>query len=186
MCKPILPLPSLLSYHFLTIFRQCLSLLATLGPGKVFLPGHQAYEDNGASYFAQANGELSPGCVVKPEMTEQVATTMRTISTLASGLNLVDGDHQAQCRFAIRSGGHHTNAGTSNIQGGVTIDLRALNTIDTSVDGIAKLGPGATWDKVYEKLEPHNLTVAGGRTAGVGVGGLVSGGGMSHFGPRYG
>ena len=38
------------------------------------------------------------------------------------------------------------------------------------------IGPAARWGKVYTNLEKHGLTVAGGRAANVGVGGLVLGG----------
>lgn len=110
----------------------------------VYFPGTSAYDELGPSYFSQPNGELFPGCIVKPVTTKQVATTIKTISTLASGLNLVEGDHQTQCRFAIRSGGHHTNSGASNIHGGVTIDLRGLSSIEVSDEGIARLGSGLT------------------------------------------
>jgi FAD/FMN-containing dehydrogenase len=45
---------------------------------------------------------------------------------------------------------------------------------------------GNTWDAVYSKLDELNLTVTGGRAAGVGVGGLSLGGGISFFGTRHG
>lgn len=39
---------------------------------------------------------------------------------------------------------------------------------------------------MYEQLEAHGLTVVGGRVKDVGVGGLVPGGGMSHFSNYWG
>jgi FAD/FMN-containing dehydrogenase len=39
---------------------------------------------------------------------------------------------------------------------------------------------------VYNFLEPHGLVVVGGRGEDVGVGGLVLGGGVSHFTPKHG
>jgi hypothetical protein len=38
------------------------------------------------------------------------------------------------------------------------------------------VGPGNTWYDVYSKLDPQNVSVVGGREAGVGVGGLTLGG----------
>ena len=38
------------------------------------------------------------------------------------------------------------------------------------------IGPGCHWEDVYRELERHELTVVGGRVAGVGVGGLMLGG----------
>lgn len=77
--------------------------------------------------------------------------------------------------------------GASNAPGGVTVDLANLNSIDVKVqDSTVSIGPAATWDAVFAKLDPLGLSVAGGRVAGVGVGGLTLGGGLSYFGPRYG
>lgn len=77
--------------------------------------------------------------------------------------------------------------GASNAPGGVTVDLASLSSIDVNAaDSTVSVGPAATWDAVFAKLDPLGLSVAGGRIAGVGVGGLTLGGGLSHFGPRYG
>jgi FAD/FMN-containing dehydrogenase len=79
------------------------------------------------------------------------------------------------------------NPGASNSSGGVTVDLAKLNSIDVNAeDSTVSVGPAATWDAVFAKLDPLGLSVAGGRVAGVGVGGLTLGGGLSHFSPRYG
>lgn len=61
------------------------------------------------------------------------------------------------------------------------LDLGGLNEIALSPAlDVASVGPGATWDKVYEALEQKSLTVVGGRVSGVGVGGLITGG-LSHL-----
>ncbi|KAK6203662.1 hypothetical protein LQW54_008868 [Pestalotiopsis sp. IQ-011] len=74
-----------------------------------------------------------------------------------------------------------------NFEGGITLDLHGLDSIDISDNGtIAKVGTGATWDAVYKKLDPMGRSVAGGRVAGVGVGGLTLGGGISHLPCRRG
>ena len=87
------------------------------------------------------------------------------------------------CQFAIRSGGHTPWPGASNIQNGVTIDLRAMKSVTLSKDRtVAAVGPGATWAEVYQALDPLGVAVGGGRAAGVGVGGLTTGGGNEpHF-----
>jgi FAD/FMN-containing dehydrogenase len=91
-----------------------------------------------------------------------------------------------QSKFAIRSGGHMANPGFSSVgDSGLLLDLGALNDITLSSKGdVVSVGPGATWDKLYEKLKEHELTVVGGRVSGVGVGGLVTGGSPFHFLPR--
>jgi len=45
--------------------------------------------------------------------------------------------------------------------------------------GIASLQPGSQWQEVFETLAPHGLTVTGGRSGTVGVGGFLTGGGNS-------
>lgn len=139
------------------------------------LPGSAAYHASLSSYFAIESSNVQPLCFVSPQTTSDVSVA---IGFLAS---------EHLCDFAIRSGGHTWFPGASNIQGGVTIDLRGLNSIKLSADhSTVSTGPGATWDDVYAKLDPLQLTVAGGRVGGVGVGGLTLGGGISFLGPRAG
>ncbi|KAL7907598.1 hypothetical protein GGI35DRAFT_454455 [Trichoderma velutinum] len=70
--------------------------------------------------------------------------------------------------------------GSSNIDGGFLIDLRAMNKISIHHERqIVELGPGATWINVYAALEPYHISTAGGRISGVGVGGFLLGGGIA-------
>lgn len=67
--------------------------------------------------------------------------------------------------------------GASNIDDGFVLDLRGLNIVEIlPSEGTAKLGPGSTWQTVYKEMVPYNLTVAGARISGVGVGGFLAGG----------
>lgn len=78
-------------------------------------------------------------------------------------------------------------AGFANIDGGVTIDMTKLNSVNLNVDHtVASVGAGAAWLDVYTYLDNFNVSVAGGRNGHVGVGGLTLGGGISYFGPRVG
>ncbi|KAK3178819.1 hypothetical protein OEA41_000956 [Lepraria neglecta] len=89
--------------------------------------------------------------------------------------------------FAIRSGGHTPFAGAANINNGVTIDLRAMDSVNVSSDQtITSVGAGSIWKNIYEELQLMNLTVLGARVAGLGVGGLITGGGISFFAPEKG
>jgi FAD/FMN-containing dehydrogenase len=93
----------------------------------------------------------------------------------------------ANCRFAVKSGGHGPFYGASNINGGVTIDLLNMNQISVSADKTQTLiEPGNRWVDVYSYLQPKGLTVIGGRVSDIGVGGLTLGGGISFFSGRYG
>jgi len=91
------------------------------------------------------------------------------------------------CQFAIKGQGHAPAPGFANVEGGVTIDMTSINSIEVdSEHGVAKIGTGAAWLDVYLYLDSMGLAVAGGRNGAVGVGGLTLGGGISHFSPRVG
>ncbi|KAK0634024.1 putative oxidoreductase [Immersiella caudata] len=162
----------------------CLALLSSLGP-KVSFPGSQAYNSSQSSYFAAQQSEVAPLCVVSPTTTEDVSEVIKAlVGTLGS---LGNPEERATCRFAVRSGGHSTVPGSVNSDGGVTVDLRALDGVEVSEDKkTARIGVGARWGAVYQYLEEFGLAVAGGRVSDVGVGGLTLGGGISFFSPRYG
>ena len=77
----------------------------------------------------------------------------------------------------MKSGGHAAFAGASNIQSGLTIDLANLNIVEVSEDRtLTQVGAGNRWGEVYSQLDPLQLSVIGGRVAGIGVGGLTLGG----------
>ena len=79
--------------------------------------------------------------------------------------------------YAIRSGGHTLFAGAVNTNGGVTIDLRAMDAVNVNPNHtITTVGAGSIWKNVYEKLQSMNLAVLGARVAGLGVGGVITGG----------
>ena len=66
---------------------------------------------------------------------------------------------------------------------------RGIISFTSSVLGwAAKLGPGATWDKVLEMIPPDKWTIVHGQCLGVGVGGFTLGGGVNMVGStaRYG
>lgn len=158
---------------------QCAALASILGDAVSF-PGDETYESSQTSYFSQQQSSVHPNCVASPSTADDVSTILRTL------YKSKDASHKP-CKFAIRSGGHMIHRGASNIDGGVTIDLRALDSITLSEDhSVASVGPGATWRDVYSKLGPLGYTIAGGRVASVGVGGLTVGGGVSYLSPRYG
>lgn len=108
-----------------------------------------------------------------------------TASDVAQALAIIS--KVKDCKFAIKGQGHAPAAGFANIDGGVTIDMTGLNST-TLNDGhsVAHVGAGAAWLTVYKYLDQYNVSIAGGRNGLVGVGGLLVGGGISHFSPRVG
>ncbi|KAL2820550.1 hypothetical protein BDW59DRAFT_150682 [Aspergillus cavernicola] len=163
----------------------CLALSSLLG-NKVSFPNTPQYTSSLTSYFSQQNSNLHPLCVVSPTTPADISTAITSITTTSKFLP-PNANSQSQCHFALRSGGHTTFGGASNINNGITFDLSALNSTVVSDDRTTvSVGVGATWGDVYTYLEPLGLAVAGGRAAQVGVGGLTLGGGISYFSPRYG
>ncbi|KAL4945676.1 hypothetical protein BDV06DRAFT_230146 [Aspergillus oleicola] len=126
------------------------------------------------AYWSTACTE-SPSFVVLPTTTSEVSLVLKVISAL-------------HLTFSVRSGGHSPNPGwASTRQPGLVIGLRDINQISVTEDkALVSLGPGALWGEVYEALDKHEITVTGGRIPSVGVGGLILGGGFSHFSGQYG
>lgn len=57
-----------------------------------------------------------------------------------------------------------------------------MKQVDVAADRLSvNIGPGNRWQDVYSKLDAKNLGTSGGRVGTVGVGGLVTGGGISFF-----
>jgi FAD/FMN-containing dehydrogenase len=70
--------------------------------------------------------------------------------------------------------------GSSNIEKGVTIDLRNINRIQVSDDlSTTKVGPGVKIGDLYDVLDGMGLSVISGRDSNVGVAGLTLGGTVS-------
>lgn len=138
---------------------------------RVLLPGSRGYAASTGSYYSQQACALQPACVVAPSCTEDVSVALSAL------FRYIKEGADPQCMFAVRSGGYAASAGAASIQDGVVIDLSKLDFVRVSADRkSAEIGPGATWGSVYKVLDPLGLTVAGGRAAEVGVGGLTTGG----------
>ena len=62
--------------------------------------------------------------------------------------------------------------------GGITVDMRGIHDVNFNADfSVISIGGGAIWSSdVYHYLVAHNLTAAGARLPGIGIGGFVTGG----------
>lgn len=159
----------------------------------VSFAGNTTYTASLGSYFSLQEAAVHPACIVAPRTAQEVSTALRILTTTTRTAP-TNPNRPAGCQFAIRSGGHASFAGAANIAGGVTIDLSGLSSItlspgvgaDVAAPPTVSVGVGSTWGAVYAHLDPLHLSVSGARAAGVGVGGLTLGGGISYFGPRSG
>ena len=86
---------------------------------------------------------------------------------------------QAGVAMSVRSGGHGISGRSTN-DGGIVIDVSALNTIEIVDEATrhVRLGPGARWMDVAAALAPHGWALSSGDYGGVGVGGLATAGGI--------
>ncbi|KAF3934473.1 hypothetical protein ABW19_dt0202809 [Dactylella cylindrospora] len=111
----------------------------------------------------------SPTCIFTPSSTTDVAKAVKLFS-------------DNSCIFAIRSGGHLPNPGFSSTNNGILVSLSGLNQVNYDASsGVVDVGTGNRWKKVYETLDAEGITVMGGRSADVGVGGFLLGGGFSYL-----
>lgn len=146
------------------------ALLNNALPGKLFLPSDERYGTSNSTYFTVFESELKPAFIAQPTSVEDVS---RVLKALKPHLE------QRRIAIAIRGTGHTPFAGSANIAGGVTVDLRGLKGIALSDDkSTVAIGVGENWASVYTELDKHGLTTAGGRVGRVGVGGLILGGSL--------
>lgn len=153
---------------------QCNSLRLIFGDDKVETKDEDGYHAVIDYFWSLQQKEPAPRCIVKPERAIDVSTIV-----LMSRLT--------QCSFAVRSGGHAAFRGASSADGGITVTFENMKGITLSQDRkIAAIEPGNIWYDIYLALQSHNVTVAGGRVSGIGIGGLITGGGISFFANQYG
>ncbi|OCK78514.1 putative oxidoreductase [Lepidopterella palustris CBS 459.81] len=160
----------------------CCSSLGYFLPGKVHynLLTDLGYQNSLLSYWSQQEQSIHPACIVIPTSSNDVSLAVYVLNTAYSM-------SMRECQFAIRSAGHTPQAGAANIDGGITIDLQSLDEVTVSSDyGVASIGTGNRWGNIYPTLDALNLAMIGGRVSDVGVGGLMTGGGVSFFSGRYG
>lgn len=88
--------------------------------------------------------------------------------------------------LSVRSTGH-SYAGNSVCEGGLVIDLSAMNAV--RVDPTAKkahVQPGATWGEIDHETQAHGLATTGATVSTVGVAGYTLGGGTGYLARKRG
>ncbi|MGI5270193.1 LLM class flavin-dependent oxidoreductase [Nonomuraea sp. CA-218870] len=133
-------------------------------------PGDREYERVRSSYVWPG----SPGLVLRPATAAQVAEAV----VYARGQDVP---------LAVRSGGHGISGRSTN-DGGIVVDVGALDAVEV-LDrgrGLVRVGAGARWGDVAQALTPHGLAISSGDYGDVGVGGLATAGGQGFLARSYG
>jgi hypothetical protein len=116
-----------------------------------------------------------PGLVLRPrsaaEVTDAVAFARR----------------HSHLPLGVRSGGHGISGRSTN-DGGLVIDLGALDDIRILDEArrLVRIEPGARWKQVATALQPHGWALTSGDYGGVGVGGLATAGGVGFLARKHG
>lgn len=129
-------------------------------------PGYARYTH---SYFRGAR----PALVLRPRSTAEVQEAVRYAA------------RHRDVPLGVLSGGHGLSGRSLN-NGGIVIALDALDTIEVLDDDRVRLGPGAVWADVARALAPHGRALTSGDAGTVGVGGLVTAGGLGWFVRQHG
>ncbi|GAB86932.1 LLM class flavin-dependent oxidoreductase [Gordonia rubripertincta] len=134
-------------------------------------PGDPAFGTLHSTYLRGGD----PGLVLRP----------RTVSEVASAVSFA-GTHR-HLPLGLRSGGHGISGRSTN-DGGLVIDVGALNdiTVLDEATRLVRIGPGARWRDVATTLQPFGWALSSGDYGGVGVGGLATAGGIGFLSRAHG
>lgn len=134
-------------------------------------PGDFAYRTVRSTYLRGGR----PGLVLRP----------RTVDEVVDAIGFAR--RHAHLPLGVRSGGHGISGRSTN-DGGLVIDLGALDDIEVVDEATrrVRIGPGARWMEVARALEPYGWALSSGDYGGVGVGGLGTAGGVGFLGRRWG
>jgi len=131
--------------------------------GEVICPGDEGYESG--RHVWNGSFDRRPALIVRPADEVDV-------------INAVRFARERGLTPAVRGGGHSV-AGHSTCDGGIVVDLSAMNSVRIDPERrIARVQAGATWGEYAEQAQVYGLATSSGDTASVGVGGLTLGGGI--------
>ncbi len=139
--------------------------------GDVVLPGDPTYDE--ARTLWNGVFDRRPAIVVRSRSAQDVSAAI-TFARV-HGLEL-----------AVRGGGHSTG-GLSGVDGGLMIDLSAMNLVETDVAGRrCRVGGGATLGQRDGATQEHGLATTAGIIGHTGVAGLTLTGGMGWLTRKHG
>ncbi|CAO1614191.1 unnamed protein product [Parajaminaea phylloscopi] len=152
----------------------CTAIQGSLGKDKIATNTFLNFKYQSSKvYWNTRLSKANPACVVYPTSSSDVSASLKAIKKAGS-------------RFAIKAGGHNPNAGFSNSDGGVLIDLVKMT--DKSYDPATETltyQPGNRFGDLYDYYDQFGVAPTGARLGGVGSG-LGLGGGLSFLSGQYG
>jgi len=141
------------------------------------LSGSLLYSDDDG--YAEAtliwNGMIKklPALVVRPQTTDDVVRAINFV-------------RDNELEVSIKGGGHNI-AGLALSDGGITLDMSAMNGVDVDADAhLARVGPGCNLGDVDRATQEHGLAATLGFVSATGVAGLTLGGGFGYLSRRFG
>jgi FAD/FMN-containing dehydrogenase len=139
--------------------------------GSVLSPGAPEFE--GARRVWNATIDLTPRLIVRCADVRDVVEAVRFARE--QGLSI-----------AVRGGGHNA-AGLGTCEGGLVIDLGAMNAVQVDPKArLARAGGGAKWADLDRATGAHGLATTGGAISSTGIGGLTLGGGLGWLMRKHG
>jgi FAD/FMN-containing dehydrogenase len=139
--------------------------------GRVTAPGDTGYDQARKVFYGK--WDRRPGAIVRPADAAGVARVV----TLARDAGL---------ELAVRSGGHST-AGHSTSEGGIVLDLSAMDGLEIDAEGrTAWAQAGLTAGAYTAAVGAHGLATGFGDTGSVGIGGITLGGGVGFLVRKFG
>ncbi|GGN39957.1 FAD/FMN-containing dehydrogenase [Actinoplanes campanulatus] len=134
-------------------------------------PGDPGYQRVRSTYMRGG----APGLVLRP----------RTVAEVADALAFARA--HPHLPFGVRSRGHGISGRSTN-DGGLVVSVAALDGIEILDESrrLVRIGPGARWMDVAQRLAPHGWAITSGDYGGVGVGGLATAGGIGWLARKHG
>jgi FAD/FMN-containing dehydrogenase len=139
--------------------------------GRLLRPGDQGWNDAVSIWNGMA--ARLPALVLQPASARDVAATVGFARE--HGLLL-----------SVKGGGHNI-AGTSVVEGGLTLDLSRMREVSVDPDAkVVHVGPGCLLGEVDQATQAHGLATVLGFVSETGVAGLTLGGGFGYLTRRFG
>ena len=153
------------------VTAETLDTLAHDLDGELIHPDDDGYVDA----IALWNGMIKkrPAVVIRPAGTPDVVRTVEFVR-----------EHELE--LSVKGAGHNI-AGLALTDGGITLDMSALNGVTVNAERqVARVGPGCTLGDVDRATQEHGLATTLGFVSATGVAGLTLGGGFGYLTRRFG